>query len=155
MVYVTTRACVGRFQEISNYLEYLPGFDLNVPCTKGDFIYILNQLVPIQWCRHMICIITQLFNKYMAKVIKHMEKMEVLEVIIKQQGTKKDDKDGSEDKTVKSKMRLRNFTRKILSLKARRKKEVTLTLMTTGTIRNLQSVIPKVGHSELTLLMTV
>ena len=91
----------------------------------------------------------------MAKVIKHMEKMEVLEVIIKQQGTKKDDKDGSEDKTVKSKMRLRNFTRKIPSLKARRKKEVTLTLMTTGTIRNLQSVIPKVGHSELTLLMTV
>ena len=32
---VTTRACAGRLQEISNYLEYLPGPDSNVPLTEG------------------------------------------------------------------------------------------------------------------------
>ena len=39
---VTARACAGRFQEISNYLEYFPGPDSNVPLTEGDLINILD-----------------------------------------------------------------------------------------------------------------
>ena len=50
---MTTRACAGRLQEISNYLEFSPGPDLNVPKTEEDLINILNQMVPVQWHRSM------------------------------------------------------------------------------------------------------
>ena len=40
------RACTGRHQDISNYLECFPGPYLNVPITKGDLNNILNQMVP-------------------------------------------------------------------------------------------------------------
>ena len=53
---VTTRACAGRFQEISNHLEYFLGPDSNVHLTKGDLINILNQMVPAQWRRSMTSI---------------------------------------------------------------------------------------------------
>ena len=38
---VTARACAGRLQEISNYLEYFLGPDSNVPLIEGDLINIL------------------------------------------------------------------------------------------------------------------
>ena len=100
---VTARACAGRLQEISNYLEYFLGPDSNVPLTEGDLINILNQMVPAQWRRSMISTNFQPFNKSMTEVIEYMEKLEVLEATNKQSGTKKNDKDKSEDKTGKSK----------------------------------------------------
>ena len=72
---VTARACAGRLQEISNYLEYFPGPDSNVPLTKGDLINILNQMVPAQWRRSMISINFQPFTKSMTEVIEYMEKV--------------------------------------------------------------------------------
>ena len=48
-VRVTAKACAGRLQEISNYLEYFLGLDSNVPLTEGDLINILNRMVPVQW----------------------------------------------------------------------------------------------------------
>ena len=35
---VTDRACVGRLQESSSYLEYYPGYNLTVPLIKGDLM---------------------------------------------------------------------------------------------------------------------
>ena len=105
---VTARACAGRLQEISNYLEYFPGPDSNVPLTEGDIINILTQMVPATWRRSMISINFQPFNKTMTKVIEYMEKLEVLEATNKQSTTKKQGKEKSEDKTDKS----RNKTKK-------------------------------------------
>ena len=67
---VTARACTGRLQEISNYLEYFLGPDSNVPLTEGDLINILNQMVPAQWQRSMISINFHPFNKSMTEVIE-------------------------------------------------------------------------------------
>ena len=52
------------------------------------------------------------------------------------------------------KTRLRNFPRNILSPKAERGREMTLTLRMTGTISTVQSVMPKEGHSGLITLKT-
>ena len=83
---VTARVCAGRFQEISNYLEYFPGPDSNDPLTKGDLINILNQMVPVQCRRSMITINFQPFTKSMMKVIEYMEKLEALEATTKYSG---------------------------------------------------------------------
>ena len=85
---LTVRAYAGRPKEICNYLEYFPGLDSNVPVTEGDFIDILNQMIPAQWRRSMISINFQPFNKSMTEVIEYMEKLEVLEATNKQSGTK-------------------------------------------------------------------
>ena len=131
---VTARACAGRLQEISNYLEYFLGPDSNVPLTEGDLINILNQMVPAQWRRSMININFQPFNKSMTEGIEYMEKLEVLEATNKQSSTKKGDKDKSEDK------------RNILSPRARRERDMTLTLRMTGMTSTVLSVKPKEGH---------
>ena len=55
-VRVTARACAGRLQEISNYLDYFLRHNSNVPLTKENLIDILNQMVPAQWRRSMISI---------------------------------------------------------------------------------------------------
>ena len=60
----------------------------------------------------MISINFQPFNKSMTEVIEYMEKLEVLEATNKQPGTKKNDKDKSEDKTGKSKHKTENFPKK-------------------------------------------
>ena len=96
---VTTGGCIGRLQEISNYLEYILVPDLNVPLTKGDLINILNQMVPVQWRRSMISINFQPFNKTMTQVIEYMEKLDILEATTKQSSIKKSDKEGSENNT--------------------------------------------------------
>ena len=71
----TAMACVGRLQEISNYLEYFLGPNSNVPLTEGNSINILKQMVPAQWRSSMISINFQPFNKSMIKVIEYMEKL--------------------------------------------------------------------------------
>ena len=53
------------------------------------------------------------------------------------------------------KTRLRNFTRKIQSLRARREREIILTLMIASMISTVLSVIPKVGHFGLIILRPV
>ena len=63
-----------------------------------------------------------------------MEKLEVLEAAIKQPSYKKYDKDRLEDKTEK-------LHKKTLSLRVRREREVTLTLMMTDTTRAVQSIM--------------
>ena len=119
---VTARACAGRLQEISNYLEYFPGPDSNVPLTEGDLINILNQMVPAQWRRSMISINFQPFNKSMTEVIEYMEKLEVLEATNKQSSTKKGDKEKSEDKTGKSKNKTKKFPKKHSKSKGKKRK---------------------------------
>ena len=66
-------------------------------------------MVPAQWRRNMISINFQPFNKSMTEVIEYMEKLEVLEATNKQSGTKKGDKEKSEDKTGKSKNKTMKF----------------------------------------------
>ena len=119
---VTARACAGRLQEISNYLEYFPGPDSNVPLTEGDLINILNQMVPAQWRRSMISINFQPFTKTMTQVIEYMEKLEVLEATNKSSGNKKSDKEKSEDKTGKSKSKTKKFAKKSSKNKGKKRK---------------------------------
>ena len=119
---VTARACAGRLQEISNYLEYFPGPDSNVPLTEGDLINILNQMVPAQWRRSMISINFQPFTKSMTEVIEYMEKLEVLEATTKQPGNKKRDKEKSEDKTGKSKSKTKKFSKKSSKNRGKKRK---------------------------------
>ena len=103
---VTARACAGKLQEISNYLEFSLGPHSNVPLTEGDLINILNQMVPAQWRRSMISINFQPFNKSMTEVIEYM--------------TRKIQKIRLES----PKTRLRNFPRNILSPRAGRGREM-------------------------------
>ena len=60
-------------------MEYFLGHDSNIPLTEEDLIDILNQMTPTQWCRSMISINFQLFNKFSTEVIEYMEKLEVIE----------------------------------------------------------------------------
>ena len=83
-----------------------------------------------------------------------MVKLEVLETTTMQTSTKNNDNDKSEDNTGKSKVWTKNFQKKILSLKARRERGITLTLMMISMIKTVQSVMPKVAHLELTTLRT-
>ena len=103
-------------------MEHFPGPDSNVPLTEGDLINILTQMVPAQWQRSMISINFQPFNKSMTEVIEYMEKLEVLEATIKQSGTKKNDKEKSEDKTGKSKNKTKKFPKKHSKSKGRKRK---------------------------------
>ena len=155
---VTARACAGRLQEISNYLEYFPGPNKNVPLTEGDLINILNQIVPAQWRRVMISINFQLFNKSINEVIEYMEKLEALRPLTSSQVSRKMTRKSQKIRLVSLKTRLRNFLRNILNPKAKRERIMTLTLTLTLRMTGMASavlyVIPKEGHYGLTTLKT-
>ena len=70
----------------------------------------------------MISINFQPFNKSMTEVIEYMKKLEVLEATNKQSGTKKHDKDKSEDKTGRSKNKTQKFPKKHSKSKSRKRK---------------------------------
>ena len=70
----------------------------------------------------MISINFQPFNKSMNEVIEYMEKLEVLEATNKQSGTKKGDKEKSEDKTGKSKNKTKKFPKKHSKSKGKKRK---------------------------------
>ena len=75
---VTTRKCVGRLQEISNYLECFLGQDSDAPLTKGDLINIPNKMIPALGHGNLINMNFQPFNKTIIEVIEYMEKLVVL-----------------------------------------------------------------------------
>ena len=83
----------------------------------------------------MISINAQLFNKSMTELIEYMEKLEVLGPLINSQVPRKMKRTSQKIRLESlKKKRLRNFTRKILSSKAEREREITLTLMMTSMI---------------------
>ena len=64
----------------------------------------------------------------MTEVIEYMKKLEVLETTNKQSSTKKMTRTSQKIRLESLKARLRNFTRNILRPKAKREREMTLTL---------------------------
>ena len=96
-------------------MEYFPGPESNVHLAEGDLFNILNQMVPAQWQRSITSINFQPFSKSMSEVIEYMDKLDVLEAMIKQVCSKMNDKDKSENKST-------NFQRKISKSKVKKRK---------------------------------
>ena len=85
-----------------------------------------------------------------------MENLEVLAATNKQSSTvpRIMTRIGQKIRLENLKTRLKNFTRRILSPQGRKERSMTLTLMITGAMRPVQSTMPNVDYSGLTMLKT-